>query len=65
MRASYHHAIQWMADNDDTEWVNSDDDDPIMSVTACMVADLFVKTDATVVHDLRKILSKKIGGRIK
>lgn len=58
-RASYKDAIWWMAANDDTEWVN--DDEPIMSVTATLVADLFDKDHETVIRDLRKQLEKLRG----
>lgn len=52
MRASYTRAIEWMALNDDTDWL--EDDEPIPSVTASLIADLFGKTDADVVADLRR-----------
>lgn len=56
MRASYKAAIKWMVVNDDTEWTR--DDDPMLSVTASLVADLFGKTDAVVTADLRRVLKK-------
>ncbi|MEY4641109.1 MAG: hypothetical protein RLZZ227_1103 [Pseudomonadota bacterium] len=58
--ANYKQAIQWMVDNDDTEWVDSEDP---CSVTACLVADLFGKHDYQVRQDLFKALKK--AGRIK
>jgi len=55
MRASYKAAIEWMVENDDTEWIGCDDPH---SVTAAMVADLFGKDDETVRADLRRALKK-------
>lgn len=56
--ASYRQAITWIAQNDDTEWVN---DAPYVgpSVTASLVADLFGKTDEQVVADLRRALNRE------
>jgi hypothetical protein len=48
----YAAAIQWMVDNDDTHWAK--DDDPIISVTACLVADIYGRTNEEVISDLRK-----------
>lgn len=53
MRASYRAAILWMAENDDTDWV---DNGGPGSVTAALVADLFGKDDAKVRADLAKVL---------
>ena len=50
----YQIAIAWIATNDDTDWLL--EDEPIISVTACLVADLFGRTDAQVIRDLRKEL---------
>lgn len=52
--ASYKQAIEWMVDNDDTEWVEADPH----SVTAALVADLFGKTDIQVRLDIIKALVK-------
>lgn len=57
MRASYNRAIHWMVDNDDTEWTK--DEEPMLSVTAALVADLFGKTDETVTKDLRRALKAR------
>lgn len=43
MKASFLRAIAWLAINDDCEWVYDKDWSP--SVAACLVADLFGKTD--------------------
>lgn len=60
IRPSFKAAIQWMADNDDTEWVGetADDDGPI-SVTAALVADLFGADHARVTESLRRALRKR------
>ena len=50
--ATYKQAIDWILNNDDTDWVNNNPDLP--SVTACLVADLFGKTDEQVLDSLRK-----------
>jgi hypothetical protein len=54
-RPGYREAIRWIADNDDTEWVN--DNDPIASVTAALVADLFGVSCDRVARDLTKALN--------
>lgn len=56
-RASYRHAISWIALNDDTEWLN--DEYGSCSVTAALVADLFGVTDDKVTADLRRFLEKE------
>lgn len=52
----YKAAIQWMVDNDDTEWAKDGEDS--QSVTASLVADIYCKTDAEVRADLVKGLKK-------
>lgn len=47
----YKAAIQWMVDNDDTYWAK--DDEPIISVTACLIADIYGRTNEEVIADLR------------
>lgn len=58
-RASYRAAIEWIAENDDTEWIGetAEEDDPV-SVTACLVADLFGVTQERVADDIRRRLKK-------
>lgn len=56
--ASYKAAIQWIAEEDDTDFLDDPCDDSMMSVTASMVADLFNKDHDTVRKDLRKALAK-------
>lgn len=48
--ARYKDAIEWITQNDDTEWLR--DEEPILSVTATLVADLFGKTHEQVINDL-------------
>lgn len=50
-------AIDWIVDNDDTEWVHYSD--PIPSVTACLVADLFDKDIEEITARIRKGLAKQ------
>jgi hypothetical protein len=49
-RATYRRAIQWLAGNDDNEWLR--DERPGMSVTASLVADLWGKPEPTLRLDL-------------
>ncbi len=58
-RVSYRAAVTWIAENDDTAWL--DDDEPILSVTASMVADLFDKTEVQITGDLRRALKTRNG----
>lgn len=55
--ASYKEAVEWIASNDDCYWIGDRDaHGPIMSVTACMVRDLWNKNDEKVIKDIRKAL---------
>lgn len=54
-RPSYKNAILWIVENDDTEWL--DDETPITSVSAALVADLFGVSDQKIIKDLNKALS--------
>jgi hypothetical protein len=57
MRAiGYRAAIQWLVDNDDTEWAK--DDEPAISVTAALISDIYGVTDERVTCDLRRALTK-------
>lgn len=51
-RPSYKEAISWVAFNDDTEWLK--DEEPILSVSAALVADLFDVEHTKVIRDIRK-----------
>lgn len=67
--ARYQDAIDWIAANDDNEWIgdfNSKEwdgegpaDAPNMSVTTCLIADLWNKTHLEVVADLKKALRRE------
>ncbi len=59
VRPSYRRALAWIIDNDDTNWLDPHDDDPIIpSVTASFVADLFGHSDDKVVRDLQRRLKR-------
>lgn len=55
--ASYPAAIQWIVNEDDTEWLDDPNGSP--SVTACLVADLFGRTTDEVTKDLRKLVGEQ------
>ncbi len=56
-RPSYKRAIQWLANNDDTSWVDGETEvDRYPSVTAALVVDLFDKTEEQVRNDVRREL---------
>ena len=59
--ASYQHAINWIAENDDTGWLNDTEDGSNPSVTAALVADLFGRTTDEVAKDLRRALDPRPG----
>lgn len=56
-RPSYRLAIDWIADNDDTEWL--DDEPPIPCVTATLVADLFGVADDKVIRDIARSVERR------
>lgn len=51
-RQGYRAAVQWLADNDDCEWLDEDDAAP--SVSTCLVADIFGVDTDRVTTDLRR-----------
>jgi hypothetical protein len=51
-RMGYRASLQWLLDNDDTEWLDSSPDMP--SVTCALVADIFGKDTETVTADLQR-----------
>lgn len=57
MRASYRHAVQWIALNDDTTDLRAED--PVATVTVCLVADLFGKSEEAVIADVVRYLEKQ------
>jgi hypothetical protein len=55
-RPGYRESIEWIAHNDDCHWTR--DPDPMMSVTAAMVRDLFDVPDAKVIADVTRAYAK-------
>ena len=61
-RASYREAIRWIADNDDTEFMDKYaelGDAVIESVTVSIVIDIFDVERARVLADLNRALKKR------
>jgi hypothetical protein len=58
-RPDYREAIQWLAHNDDTEWVQSRGRDAWVSVAASLVADLFGVDGKRVRAAVRRELKKE------
>ncbi len=70
-RASYRDAINWMAYNDDTTWLDArsrhqiypratvHEQKPILSVTASLVADLFDVTPEKLIKDLQRAIFQR------
>lgn len=60
LRPSYRRALTWIVENDDTEWIEPDDNGQVIpSVTASLVADLFGHSDEKVVRDLQREMRKR------
>jgi hypothetical protein len=55
-RPGYREAIEWIAQNDDCHWTL--DEEPIMSVTASMVRDLYDVPDAKVLADITRAFKR-------
>lgn len=55
-RPGYREAVEWIALNDDCYWLA--DEEPIISVTACMVRDLWGVETEKLFYDLRKVLKR-------
>lgn len=53
----YRAALQWLLDNDDTEWVS--DPDASNSVTSAFLADIYGKPDHKVKADLIRLANKQ------
>lgn len=49
---SYQQAIEWIACNDDTDFLD-DEEEGLESVTLCLVADVFGRTTEEAIKDLR------------
>ena len=62
-RPSLKTAIAWIADNDDTEWVNGEGANGSPSVTAALVADLFGTDEEHVRRAIRNYYSRKLSTR--
>ena len=60
-RASYREAIFWIANNDDTDWL--DDQSPMLSVTASLVMDLFAVSEERLIADIRREIKKARAGK--
>ncbi len=60
-RASYRDAINWIAYNDDTTWLDDvlGDGKICPSVTASLVADLFDVTPEKLIKDLRRAMFQR------
>jgi hypothetical protein len=54
--ATYNHAIEWIARNDDTSWL--DDEYGSASVTLCLVADVFYRSVEEATADLRRAIER-------
>lgn len=54
--ANYKQALEWLALNDDTNWLQ--DENGSLSVSTALVADLFKKSDEQITIDLRKLIVK-------
>lgn len=55
-RPGYREAVEWIALNDDNEWLH--DESPIISVTAGMVRDLYDVDQDRLIADLRRYLAR-------
>lgn len=58
---SYRRALRWIVENDDTEFLNDENLEHGLSVTAALVADLFGKDDEAVFRDLKRERAKARG----
>lgn len=57
--ASYADAVEWVALNDDNEWLNDDNGSP--SVCASLVSDIFNRSREQVSRDIRKVIEQERG----
>lgn len=55
-RPGYREAIEWLAGNDDCYWLA--DEEPIISVSAAMVRDLFGIENEKLYADIRRVLRR-------
>lgn len=59
---SYQAAIEWIAQNDDTAWLD-DEETGSPSVTLVLVADVFGRTDEEATADLRRAVARIAKGK--
>lgn len=59
---SYWFALEWIALNDDTSWLASEDGGA--SMTLCLVADTFYRTVEEATDDLKKVIKKHKKGAL-
>jgi len=57
-RASYKHAIEWLANYDDCSWINEKDNEPMLSISAALVADLFDVDERRVRRDIAAFITR-------
>ena len=51
-KMGYRASLQWIIDNDDTCWL--EDEEPVASVTSCLVADIFDVSIEKLIKDLKR-----------
>lgn len=56
MRPSYRTALDWLVYNADNDWVFSED--PIISVEAALVADLFGRSNGEIAEDIKARMAR-------
>lgn len=57
-RMGYRAALQWLLDNDDCSWLDDSGFMERMSISACLVADIYDKQQSKIPEDLRKLRRK-------
>ena len=56
----YRDALRWILSNDDTDWLDQGDTPAqFISVTACLVADIYSRTNEEVAADLLEMREKE------
>ncbi len=65
-KPTYQEAIEWLAGNDDCEWLEDVDEiTGALSVSAALVADLFGRTDGELITDLRRYLAQAQAAEVR
>lgn len=59
-RPGYRESVQWIAENDDTEFLNDENQEGYLSVTASLVQDQFGVTTERLLADLRAAVARVI-----